>query len=120
MCRKVMEAASSLGMANGKTIELAKQAARAVKNARAKILAVDVLAVIRSGLVSIHLEVNMDGGSTLMSVAMKVWSIESAMRLGLPESWTIATCRKAKNTATALKIPFKKTALRVCFMRNVL
>ena len=28
----------------------------------------------------------MDGGSTLMSVAMKVWSIESAMRLGLPET----------------------------------
>ncbi len=39
MFRKVREAASSRGMANGKTMELTKQAARAIKNARTSILA---------------------------------------------------------------------------------
>jgi len=56
----------------------------------------------------------------LISVAMKVWRIESAMRLGLSESWTIAMCRKVKNTAIALKRPFRKAAMSVCFMRNAL
>jgi hypothetical protein len=100
-------------------MELAKQAARAVESARVRILAVDVLAVVRPGLVSIHLEVIIDGGSMLMSVAMKVWRMESAMRLGLPESGTIAMCRKTKNTAITLKRPFKITAVSVCFMRNL-
>jgi hypothetical protein len=62
----------------------------------------------------------MDGGSMLMSVAMKVWRIESAIRLGLPESGTIAMCRKTRNTARALKIPFRKTTVSACFIRNVL
>jgi hypothetical protein len=113
-------AASSLGMANGKTKKLTKQAARAVEIARIRIRAVDVLALVRSGLVSIHLAVKIDGGSMLMRVAMKVWKIESVMRLGLPESGTIAMCRKTRNTASALKTPFRTIAVIVCFMRNVL
>jgi hypothetical protein len=52
----------------------------------------------------------MDGGSMLISVAMNVWRIESAMRLGLPETWTIAMCRKVSNTVIALKRPFRKAA----------
>ncbi len=119
MLRNGREAANSLGIAKGRTMELAKQAARAVESARVRILAVDVLAVVRPGLVSIHLEVIIDGGSMLMSVAMKVWRMESAMRLGLPESGTIAMCRKTKNTAITLKRPFKITAVSVCFMRNL-
>jgi hypothetical protein len=114
------EAASSLGMASGKTMKLIRQAARAVESARIRILAVDVLALVRSGLESIHFAVKMDGGSMLMRVAMKVWRIESAMRPGLPDSGTSAMCRKTKNTASALKIPFRKTAVSVCFTRNVL
>lgn len=86
MFLKVREGASSLGIANGKTTELAKQAARAITTARARILAPEVLADVRSGLVSIHLAVNTDGGNMLMSVAMNVWRIESAIRLGLPET----------------------------------
>jgi hypothetical protein len=120
MFLNVREGASSVGIANGKTMELAKHAARAIKTARTRILATDVLADLRSGLVSIHLAVNMDGGNMLMSVVMNVWRIESPMRLGLPESWTTAICLKTRNTASALKIPFKKTAVSVCFMTNVL
>jgi len=112
--------ASSLGMANGKTTQLTKQAARAAEIARIRILAVDVLALVRSGLECIHLEVKRDGGSMLVRVAMKVWKIESAIRLGLPESGTMAMCRKARNTASALKTPLSKTAVNVCFMRNAL
>jgi hypothetical protein len=106
-------------MANGRIIKLNKQAARAVESERMRILDVDVFAVVRSGLESIHLAVSMDGGSMLMSVAMNVWKIESAMRLGLPERGTIAMCRKARNTASALKMPFNTIAVNVCFMRNV-
>jgi hypothetical protein len=113
------EAASNLGMANGKTMKLAAHTARAVENARIRILAMDVLAAVMSGLESIHLAVRMDGGSMLMSVAMKVWKIESVIRLGLPERGTIAMCRKARNTARALKTPFNKTAVSVCFTRNL-
>jgi hypothetical protein len=120
MFLNVREGASSLGIANRKTMELAKQAARAIKIARTRILATDVLADVRSGLVTIHLAVNMDGGNTLMSVAMNVWRIVSAIRLGLPESWTTDICRKVRNTASALNIPFRKTAASVCFMTNVL
>jgi hypothetical protein len=105
-------------MANGKTMELAKQAARAITMARTSIVATDVLADVRSCLVSIHLAVNMDGGRMLMSVAMNVCTIESAMRLGWPESGTVAMCRKVRNTASALKIPFRKAAVSVCFTRN--
>jgi hypothetical protein len=120
MVRNGRDAASSLGILPGRTMELAQQAARAVSSARDKILAVDVLAVNRSDLVSIHFAVMMDGGRMLIRVAMKVWRIESAMRLGLPESWTIAMCRKVKNTAIALKSPFRKAAMSVCFTRNAL
>jgi hypothetical protein len=100
-------------------MKLAEHTARAVENARIRILAVDVLAAVMSGLESIHFAVRMDGGSMLMSVAMKVWKIESVIRLGLPERGTIAMCRKARNTASALKTPFNKTAVSVCFTRNL-
>jgi hypothetical protein len=119
MFRNGRDTASSLGMAKGSTTKLNKQAARAVESARIKIMSVDVLAVVRSGLMSIHLAVIIDGGSMLMRVAMNVWRIESAMRLGLPESGTIAMCRKTRKNASALKIPFKRTAVSVCFRRNV-
>jgi hypothetical protein len=111
---------SSLGMADGRTRELAKQAARAAETARIRILTVDVLAVVMSAVESIHLAVSMDGGRMLISVAMKVWKIESAIRLGLPESGTIARCRKVRNTAIALKRPFRQAAMSVCLRRNVL
>jgi hypothetical protein len=93
--------------------------ARAVKSA-IHIPAAGVLAVVRAGFVSIHFAVIKDGGIMLMSVAMKLWRIESAMRMGPPESGTIAKCRKTKITVIALKRPFEKTAVSVCFMRNVL
>jgi hypothetical protein len=120
MFPNVREGASSLGIANGRTMELAKQAARAIKTARTRILATDVLADVRSGLVAIHLAVNMDGGNTLISVVMNVWMIESRIRLGLPKSWTTAICRKTRNTASALNMAFRKTAVSVCFMTNIL
>jgi len=61
----------------------------------------------------------MDGGSMLVSVAMKVWRIKSVMRPGLPESGMIARCRKTRNTAITLKRPFRKTSVSVCFTRNL-
>jgi hypothetical protein len=112
------EVASSLGMANGRIMKLTQQAARAVQSARTRILAVDVLAVDRSGRESIHLAVRIEGGNTLMSVAMKVWKIESVIRLGLPERGTLGVCLKVRNTASALKRPFNRTAVTVCFTRN--
>jgi hypothetical protein len=120
MFLNVREGASSLGIANGRTTELVKQAARAIKTARTSILATDVLADVRSGLVAIHLAVNMDGGNMLMSVVMSVWMIESRISLGLRESCTTAICRKTRNTASALNIPFRKTAVSVCFTTNLL
>ncbi len=66
------DAANSLGMANGSTRELAKAAARAVRKERIQMPAAGVLAILSSGLVSIHLDVIRDGGSVLMNVAMKV------------------------------------------------
>ena len=71
------------------------------------------------GLVSAHFAVIMDGGSMLVSVAMKVWRIKSVMRPGLPESGMIARCRKTRNTAITLKRPFRKTSVSVCFTRNL-
>jgi hypothetical protein len=41
------------------------------------------------------------------------------MRLGWPDSGTIVMYRKARNTASALKIPFKTTAVKVCCRRNI-
>ncbi len=101
-------------------MELAKQAARVVKCAWTKILTVDVLAVVRSGLVSIYFAVMRDGGSMLMGFAMEVSRIESAMRLGLPESGTIACAERSGTPRSHWKRPFRKAAMSVCLMRKVL